>query len=142
MFSRKEQQLAKRRCKMRLYLRLLGYDLPTNSPTEVLLRITKLVHKQRMTERHRSYAWPLKNNRIQELANENHYVKNLMAMKSMFGIHASIGIVDEHCKSHQCHTVADLVKHGLCDRRFLRIDDNIENLELIKYTDTVRSLGH
>jgi len=132
MFSRAEQLLAKRRCKMRLYLRLLGYELPTECPTESMLIVTKFVHKQRMAMRHRSYAWPLKGERLDALAKENHYVKNLVAMKSMFGPNASIGIVDEHSNSYQCRTVADLVKHGLCERRFLRIDDNIDNIQTIR----------
>ena len=39
----------------------------------------------------------------------NHYVKQLRAVKEMWGTHASIGIIDQYGINRQCYTTEDVL---------------------------------
>jgi len=68
------------------------------------------------------------NQEIEQLAEQNHYVNQLVSLKSIFGLESKCHIVG----FGDCHTIADLVKAKCCSERFLVIDDHWENLEILK----------
>lgn len=65
---------------------------------------------------------------IEELSKENHYVRNLICLKQIWGLNARVGIVLPCGKTAYAYTIADLVKIDCCDSRFLIIDSHIGNL--------------
>lgn len=119
--------LARKRAILKRYLTLSEVEFDINWTTSQLQCLVRQLHQNRGKMRH---AWPMNHNSIDQLSIENHYVRQLLAMKRIFGIKSQIGVVIEDKTTVMCQTVADLVKIGCADTRFLAIDANIQRLVL------------
>lgn len=72
---------------------------------------------------------------VEEAAKGNHYVNNLVSMKIMFGQDSGIGCVmpTEESATHtvQCKTIADLVRIGWVNRKWLYLDAHLHKLRML-----------
>jgi len=127
---RKEQAEAKKRSILRRYLVLSGIELDTDNWTLSLLQaLVRGLHMKICKNAHLSYAWPLSAEQVKIRAKENHYVKNLVAMKIMFGSSSGIGcVVGPGCNTIQCCSVADLVKIGWVSANLQYLDQHIHKI--------------
>lgn len=106
---------AKKRNAAKRYLARNEITVPQDTDTKMLVDMVRVVVKHQ----------PLTSAQIVRLARENHYVINLISVKQMWGLDSTINIVGDG----PMHTVADLVRVGLADPRFLVIDKNIHRLQ-------------
>lgn len=73
---------------------------------------------------------------IRELAKGNHYVLQLIALKSMFGSSAKLGFVGYE----RCGTVADMIRQKIVGSEWLYIDDLLPLIPQLNQ-QMVHSLG-
>ena len=59
---------------------------------------------------------------IEALASTNHYAKNLISCKRMWGPQATIGALDAPGVVTKLRSVSQLIKHGLCSEEYLELD--------------------
>lgn len=130
MAKHADQALAIRRTKLTRYLALVDFPLFTQQQeTYVLQALVMGLHRQRLKRFGRlSNAWPLTPSKVEELARENHYVNQLVAVKQMWGRQAKIGIVDFDGTVVECRTVADLVRCGCAPARLAYLDAYLHTL--------------
>ena len=78
---------------------------------------------------------------IETLAEENHYLNNLVCLKQIWGLKMRVGIVVEDNKTKQCQTVQDLMDAGcITDPKFLVIDQHWDKLTVMFPQDIVNVL--
>lgn len=111
---------AKKRVLLKRYLAVHGVEFDVNWPTPVL---RGLVLDLRRRHRHTSHASATRE-KVLQVAEENHYLKNLVALKALFGINASMGCV-EGDGVVRCKTVADLIRIGWVPERFGYLDQHL-----------------
>ena len=129
------RQEAIRRSKLRRYLTLMNYQLPEDSTTEVMMFVVQGLHRQRHKQYKLNNAWPISGAKLEVIAKESFYVNQLVCMKRMFGLNSDIGVILEDGKNVQCHTVGDLIEHGLASPKFAYLDAHMSTLEVMKFKE-------
>lgn len=121
------QAEAIKRRTLKRYLTLSNFPYHQNSSTAVLQAAVKLIHRKNMEKGRLTFAWPLTPRQVMQRCYDNHYVKQLVCMKQMFGPNSGVGCVTENGTVH-CKSIADLIKIGWVSDRYAYLDQFLAKL--------------
>jgi len=107
----KEQSDAIKRVRLKRYLRKLGFDKTHNQNLAALQKMVRAIHSKV---------------RMLAVIKQHHYLRNLFAMKSMWGSGLTFAV--DGTKTHTCHTVQDLIDFDACPAHLVYLDNHLPQL--------------
>jgi hypothetical protein len=132
MISQAEQLEAQKRVELKRHLSVMRIPFHVDMPTPDLQRLVEIA-EQGFPPVHR-FPQPMTSELIEKLAEPYHYIRNLVAMKIMFGLNQGIGVVvGPGTKTVQLRTVRELVAHQMAPKSMIFLDDHMHKLKLLKY---------